>query len=114
MLSVAWLITSMYTLSRYDLIAWVPLALLSPNRLDGLLTLRGAALSVAYVTGRTAGFSPFMVDVVAFVVRDVICSAIQVFVVVAIVRWWIQRGAERPTRAFVAAGWRGLVRGRRP
>ena len=79
-LCTAWLVTSPYTLSWYDLIAWAPLALLRPTRLDGLMVLRGAALSVAYVTGRTVGFSDLMVDGVAFVVRDVICSAIQWYV----------------------------------
>ena len=39
-MSVAWLITAMYTLSWYDLIAWMPLALLAANKLD---THHGAA-----------------------------------------------------------------------
>ena len=41
-LSVAWLITSMYTLSWYDLIAWVPLAVLATNKLDRIMLLRAA------------------------------------------------------------------------
>ena len=62
----------------------------------------------------TVGFSDVMVDVVAFVVRDVICSGIQVLVVVAIVWWWWQKGRELPTRAFVADGWRRLLAPARP
>ena len=48
-LSVAWLITSMYTLSWYDLIAWVPLAVLATCKLDRLMVMRAAVLSLAYV-----------------------------------------------------------------
>ena len=45
-LSVAWLITSMYTLSWYDLIAWMPLAVLAASKLDRIMLLRiTAALS---------------------------------------------------------------------
>jgi alpha-1,6-mannosyltransferase len=51
-LSVAWLITSMYTLSWYDLIAWMPLALMAPSKLDRIMLLRAAPLSLAYVPGR--------------------------------------------------------------
>ena len=34
-LSVAWLVTSMYTLSWYDLIAWMPLAVMAPSSSTG-------------------------------------------------------------------------------
>lgn len=107
-LCTAWLVTSPYTLSWYDLIVWVPLALLIPTRLDGLMVLRGTALSVAYVTGRTVGFSDLMVDSVAFMVRDVICSAIQWVVLIAIVRWFWTSHRTWPTRTFVASGWSDL------
>ena len=111
-LCTAWLVTSPYTLSWYDLIAWVPLALMVPNRLDWMLTLRGTALSVAYVTGRTVGFSDFMVNNVSWFVRDVLCTAVQWFVLAAIVHWFWTRSREWPTRAFVLGGFRAL--GRRP
>ena len=39
-LSVAWLITSMYTLSWYDLLAWMPLAVLAANKLDKIMLIR--------------------------------------------------------------------------
>ncbi|QIK72428.1 hypothetical protein G7070_09300 [Propioniciclava coleopterorum] len=108
-LCTAWLVTSPYTLSWYDLIVWVPLALLPHTRLDGLMVLRGAALSVAYVTGRTVGFSAAMTDSVAFVVRDVICSGIQWLVLILIVRWFWTTARSWPTRAFVTAGFRDLL-----
>src|SRR3712207_7469319 len=38
--------------SWYDLMAWVPLAVLATGKLDRILVLRGAALSLAYVPGR--------------------------------------------------------------
>ncbi|WP_072041966.1 putative hexosyltransferase [Nigerium massiliense] len=104
-LCAAWLVASPYTLPWYDLIAWVPLALLARNKLDWLLLVRGAALSVAYVTGRTVGFTAGM-DVVTFVVRDIACSVVQIWVLVMIVRWWWTSGHELPTR-------RGLVDGLR-
>lgn len=110
-LCTAWLVTSPYTLSWYDLIAWVPLALLVPNRLDGLLTWRGAALSIAYVTGRTVGFSDEMLGV-AYVVRDILCSGIQVAVLVVLVHWFLTESREWPSRAFVVRGFRALVRGK--
>ncbi len=94
-LCTAWIVTSPYSLPWYDLIAWVPLALMAPNRLDGLLTIRGAALSVAYVTGRAVEFSDEM-RMLAFWMRDVISSGVQIGVLVAIVLWWIHHGAEVP------------------
>ena len=57
-LSVAWLITSMYTLSWYDLIAWVPLAVLATSKLDRIMLIRIAPLSLAYVPGRAIEYGP--------------------------------------------------------
>lgn len=108
-LCTAWLVTSPYTLSWYDLIVWAPLALLMPTRLDWLMALRGVALSVAYVTGRTVGFSDVMVDVVAFTVRDIICTAIQWVVLVAIVHWFWTTNRQWPTASFMRDGARQLL-----
>lgn len=110
-LCTAWLVTSPYTLSWYDLIAWAPLALLLPNRLDWLLVLRGTALSIAYVAGRTVGFTPVMVDVIAFIVRDIVCSGVQWVVLAAIVHWFWTQSRQWPSSAFVAEGFRGLFGG---
>lgn len=110
-LCTAWLVTSPYTLSWYDLIAWVPLALMVPNRLDWLMTLRGAALSVAYVTGRTVGFSDPMLFLGSTIVRDTLCTAVQWFVLAAIVHWFWTTARSWPTPSFVAgpAGARGAA-----
>ncbi|MFZ1282811.1 MAG: hypothetical protein WAQ75_01670, partial [Propionicimonas sp.] len=95
-LTVSWLITSPYTLSWYDLTAWVPLALLASTRLDALLMWRGAWLSVAYVTGRAVQFSDGM-KALAFVVRDILCSGAQILVIVLVVLWWWRDGHELPS-----------------
>ncbi|WP_232547187.1 hypothetical protein [Propioniciclava soli] len=110
-LCTAWLVTSPYTLAWYDLIVWVPLALMVPNRLDWLLVLRGTALSVAYVTGRTVGFSDEMLFLGAVVVRDTLCTAVQWFVLAAIIHWFWTRNRQWPSRAFVAGGVADLLRG---
>ena len=103
-LCTAWLVTSPYTLSWYDLIVWAPLALLVPNRLDWLMALRGVALSVAYVTGRTVGFSDGMVNVGSFLMRDVLSTAIQWFVLAALVHWFWTTNRTWPTASFVKNG----------
>lgn len=108
-LCTAWLVTSPYTLAWYDLIVWAPLALLHRTRLDWLMALRGTALSVGYVTGRTVGFSDFMVDVVAFTIRDVISSGVQWFVLGVIVYWFWSTTRQWPTASFVLNGFRGLL-----
>lgn len=61
LLTAAWLITSPYTLSWYDLITWVPLSLMAANRLDVITMWRGTWLSLAYVTGRVIEFGPGVV-----------------------------------------------------
>ena len=92
-LSVAWLITSMYTLSWYDLIAWVPLAVLATNKLDRIMVLRGTLLSLAYVPGRAIEYGPAL-DFTAARIRDTISPIIQVAVLLAVVLWW--RQPDRP------------------
>jgi alpha-1,6-mannosyltransferase len=92
-LSVAWLITSMYTLSWYDLMAWVPLAVLATGKLDRIMVVRGAPLSLAYVPGRAIEYGPAL-DFTAARVRDTISPVIQMAVLLAVVLWW--RQPDRP------------------
>ena len=92
-LSVAWLVTAMYTLSWYDLIAWMPLAVLAANKLDRIMLLRIAPLSLAYVPGRAIDVGPAL-DWTANRVRDTVSPIIQFAVLAAIVLWW--RHPERP------------------
>jgi hypothetical protein len=86
-LSVAWLITSMYTLSWYDLIAWIPLAVLAASKLDRIMLLRITPLSLAYVPGRAIDVGPAL-DFTASRVRDTISPIFQVAVLLAVVLWW--------------------------
>jgi alpha-1,6-mannosyltransferase len=92
-LSVAWLVTSMYTLSWYDLIAWIPLAVLPATKLDTIMLLRITPLSLAYVPGRAIDVGPAL-DLTATRVRDTGSPLVQFAVLVAIVLWW--RHPERP------------------
>lgn len=102
-LSVAWLVTSVYTLSWYDLIAWVPLAVWAMSRLDRLFILRGTFLSLAYVPGRSIDVTPSL-DLVATRVRDTVSPIVQMFVLAAIVHWWwSDRKRRQPKRATAEA-----------
>ncbi|MGV8908453.1 MAG: polyprenol phosphomannose-dependent alpha 1,6 mannosyltransferase MptB [Propionicimonas sp.] len=94
-LTAAWLVTSPYTLSWYDLTTWVPLGLMAASRLDLFMIWRGLWLSIAYVTGRSVEFSPGMKAISGFV-RDWLCSGAQVLVLVLIVHWWWTWGRELP------------------
>jgi alpha-1,6-mannosyltransferase len=88
-LSVAWLITSMYTLSWYDLLAWVPLAVLAASKLDKIMLIRGAALSLAYVPGRAIDMGPAL-DFTATRMRDTVSPIVQMAMVLAVILWWRQ------------------------
>jgi alpha-1,6-mannosyltransferase len=91
--SVAWLITSMYTLSWYDLIAWMPLAVLAASKLDRIMLMRIAPLSLAYVPGRAIDVGPAL-DLTATRMRDTVSPIIQMGVLLAVVLWW--RKPDRP------------------
>ena len=108
-LCAAWVISSPYSLAWYDLIAWAPLALLAPSRLDKILIVRGAALSIAYVTARSVEFGAEMLWA-SWLVRETLCSAVQLGVLAAVVWWWWRLGHQLPTRAYIVHGWRALLR----
>lgn len=107
-LCAAWVITSPYTLPWYDLMIWAPLALLAPNRLGHLLIWRGASLSVGYVTGRGVQFGPEM-QVASWLMREVLCSAVQIGVLAAIVWWWWTEDRGLPSKAYFVRGFRRIV-----
>ena len=92
-LSVAWLITSMYTLSWYDLLAWMPLAVLAASKLDKIMLIRGATLSLAYVPGRAIDLGPAL-DFTATRMRDTVSPIVQMAMVLAVILWW--RQPDRP------------------
>ena len=92
-LSVAWLVTSMYTLPWYDLIAWIPLSVLAASKLDKIMLMRIAPLSLAYVPGRAIDYGAAL-DFTATRIRDTVSPIIQILVLLAIVLWW--KKPDRP------------------
>ncbi|MVA74825.1 hypothetical protein GC722_02065 [Auraticoccus sp. F435] len=106
LLSVGWLVTSIYTLSWYDLIAWVPLAVIGATQLDRLFLWRGALLSMAFVPGRALEVGPAL-DLLSSRMRDTFSPAVQIGVLVMIVLWW-RRMWLLPRRELKAMG--GLAR----
>ncbi|MBK9158631.1 MAG: hypothetical protein WAV45_11505 [Propionibacteriaceae bacterium] len=109
LLSAAWLLTSPYTLSWYDLIVWVPLGLLATNRLDGVFLIRGLWLSLAYVTARSVEFSPTMQNI-SFVIQSVISSGVAWGALIFVVWWWRDAGAELPSIASAKAAFPRFTR----
>lgn len=114
-LSAAWLVTSPYTLSWYDIIVWVPLAMLAPSPLVGLFIWRGIALSIGYVHSRSVEIDPNVADIGNYL-RDAISPTVQMSVVAIIGLWWwserqsgrrrrrIRARLERLRRARAASG----------
>ena len=92
-LSVAWLTTSMYTLSWYDLIAWLPLALMAATKLDRIMLYRITWLALAFVPGRAVDMGASL-NVVATIVRETLSPIVQFGVLLAIVVWWRKPGRE--------------------
>jgi alpha-1,6-mannosyltransferase len=83
----------MYTLSWYDLLAWMPLAVLAASKLDKIMVIRGATLSLAYVPGRAIDLGPAL-DFTATRMRDTVSPIVQMAMVLAVVLWW--RQPDRP------------------
>jgi hypothetical protein len=86
-IGTAWVCTSIYTLSSYDLQVWMALALIAGGKLDRLLVVRGAVLSAAFVPGRAIAFGAAL-EWTAARVRDPISPIVQMLVLVAIFLWW--------------------------
>ncbi len=101
----AWLVTSPYTWAWYDLLAWVPLALIASPRLNAIMMWRVTWLSLAYVTGRVYPYGPQMTDTMAFL-RDNICPVAQWLALIAIVAWWWREGHALPTPLRTFRRWR--------
>ncbi|MDR1852624.1 MAG: hypothetical protein LBR21_08265 [Propionibacteriaceae bacterium] len=87
-LTTAWLVTSPYSLSWYDIIVWVPLGMLAASKLDKIMVWRGGWLSVAYVAARAVKFDP-EINQLNWVIRDLLCSAAQLLVLAALIAWGI-------------------------
>lgn len=88
-LYASWLVTTPNSFSWYDLLAWTPLALAVASRLDGLLLWRTTWLSAAFVMARAIPYDPTL-NIIGTRIRDTFCVAAQVFVLVAIVWWYVK------------------------
>lgn len=116
-LSAAWLITTPWSFTWYDLIVWAPLGLLWASRLDLIMMWRGAWLSIAWVTGRALQFGDQM-HVVETFLRQQINVGAQVLAIVWVVWWWWSWGHELPPvrqwwaqlRGGLAWAWRRVFR----
>ena len=94
--AIAWLLTSMYTLAWYDLTAWVALAMVGASRVDQLMVIRTAMVSLAYVPGRdrrAIDMSPSL-EFVSSRLRDTICPLVEALLLVALIVWARRRGAQ--------------------
>jgi alpha-1,6-mannosyltransferase len=71
----------------------MPLAVLAASKLDKIMLIRGAALSLAYVPGRAIDVGPVL-DFTATRLRDTVSPIIQMTMVLAVILWW--RQPDRP------------------
>lgn len=85
-LSVAWLTTSLYTLTWYDLMVWAPLALLGATHLDWIFVVRGVLLSLSYVPGRMVDQSEALQQTQSVISR--IVSPVVQMAVLGVIVWW--------------------------
>ncbi|HEY0475719.1 MAG TPA: polyprenol phosphomannose-dependent alpha 1,6 mannosyltransferase MptB [Kribbella sp.] len=98
--AIAWLLTAMYSLPWYDLIAWVALAAVAASKADVLMVVRTAMLAIAYVPGRdpnarqvAASLSPSL-EWFSARLRDTVCPAIELGVLIGLIVW-ARRGGAR-------------------
>lgn len=91
LVSAAWLATSAYTLPWYDLMCFLPMALIGPTRLDLIELFRVTALNLGYVLGRIIPYSRTM-EQWSLRSREMFSSTVSIGVIVAIVLWWHEHG----------------------
>jgi alpha-1,6-mannosyltransferase len=75
------------------MLAWMPLAVLAASKLDKIMLIRGATLSLAYVPGRAIDLGPAL-DFTATRMRDTVSPIVQMAMVLAVILWW--RQPDRP------------------
>jgi len=90
-----WLVTALYSLPWYDIVTWMPLAGLVASRLDRLLLTRTTVMAIGYIPGRDADLSPVL-QFVTDRFRDTVAPLVQTVIIVALIRWAMQRGAMGP------------------
>ncbi|OYO24995.1 hypothetical protein CGZ93_00550 [Enemella dayhoffiae] len=92
-MAVGWVITSAYSLAWYDLIYFLPMALLGATQLDVIALLRAGVLNVAFVLGRVIDYTPLMAAWNQRV-REIITPTVGVGVIVVVVLWWHEHGLK--------------------
>ena len=92
-IAAAWVMTSAYSLPWYDLIYFLPVALLGATKLDLIALWRVAVLNLAYVLGRVISFSPLMQQTNQRI-REVFSTSVSIAVIVAVILWWHERGLK--------------------
>jgi hypothetical protein len=98
--AIAWLVTAMYSLPWYDVIAWVALAAVAASKVDKLMVIRTTMLAIAYVPGRDPNarqVAPFLSDSLEWFsmrLRDTVCPAIELGVLIGLIVWARRGGAQ--------------------
>jgi alpha-1,6-mannosyltransferase len=98
--AIAWVLTAMYSLPWYDVIAWVALAAVAASKVDGLMVVRTTMLAIAYVPGRdphARQVAASLSDSLEFFsarLRDTICPAIELAVLIGLIVWARRNGAQ--------------------
>ncbi|TDD43885.1 DUF2029 domain-containing protein [Kribbella antibiotica] len=99
-LAIAWVLTAMYSLPWYDVIAWMPLAAVAASKVDKFMVVRTTMLAIAYVPGRDPNarqVAASLSDSLEFFsarLRDTICPAIELAVLVGLIIWCRRNGAQ--------------------
>ncbi|MDO5499793.1 MAG: hypothetical protein Q4F67_08945 [Propionibacteriaceae bacterium] len=88
-----WVITSAYSMPWYDLIYFLPLALLGATKLDLIVLWRVAVLNLAYVLGRVISYSQLM-QMTNQRIREVFSTSVSIGVIVAVILWWHEHGLK--------------------
>lgn len=97
---IAWIVTAMYSLPWYDVIAWVALAAVGASKVDKWMVIRTTMIAVAYVPGRDPNarqVAPFLSDSLEWFstrLRDTICPAVELAVLIGLIVWARRGGAQ--------------------
>ena len=102
-MTAAWTLIAPYALPWYDAMVWAPLALLGASRLDRLLLLRLAGLSLAYIPGRVVELT-WPVHAITYSYRVVLVPPLVLLVILGVWRWTRDEPGSDPDRAGITSG----------
>ncbi|ADB29324.1 hypothetical protein Kfla_0196 [Kribbella flavida DSM 17836] len=98
--AVAWLLTAMYSLPWYDVIAWMALAAVAGSKVDKLMVIRTTMLAIAYVPGRdpnarqVAASLSDSLEWFSARLRDTVAPAVELAVLIGLILWARRGGAQ--------------------